>query len=280
MHVVGQVVDRGEPDPGGRPVGDQRVEINIVDRAVAIAVDEVDEAAADPLDRRDVQFHRPELAVHRLGAELDRAVVGRGGVLDAERDRADRGPVQARESLRKALGLGVQDEIDIALLVERDVFRAVPRRRDKPHLLEQGRQLLRVGAGVFDELEPVRSHRVVPEIVRGITPGITRGRVVAHRRSPKRRPPDVVARLGSTKVTPIQQRPRLSGCICSGFAARPANCPVAPYPALKPCSACNCRLFAGGRTSPAASARVPFCCICSALCSKIPPHRFTLERER
>ena len=118
-------------------------EIDIVDRVLAVAVDQIDQAAADPLDRRDVQLHRADLAVHRLGAEPDRPVIGRSRVLDAERDRADRRPVQPRKGLRKALGLGVQDEVDVALLVERDVFRAVPRRRDKPHPLEQRRQLRR-----------------------------------------------------------------------------------------------------------------------------------------
>src|SRR5207237_3992537 len=102
MHVVRQMVDLGEtgarktptlPSPacgGGFEWGCQRSEIDVVDRVLAVAVDEVDQAAADALDGRDVELHRPELAVHWLGAELDRAVIGRGGILDAERDGADR----------------------------------------------------------------------------------------------------------------------------------------------------------------------------------------------
>jgi len=92
----------------------------------------------------------------------------------------------------------------------------------------------------------------------------------------------VVASAGLTKIGPRPGNARHAVWlhlqrICSQTAfLRVRSRPLRP----KPCSACICRFFAGGRTSPAASARVPFCCICSALCSKIPPHRFTLERER
>jgi hypothetical protein len=117
MGVVGQMVDPDQPDPRHGFLRDQRHEIDIVDRLPAIAVDEVDQAAADPLDRRDVELHRPELAMHRLGAEPDRPVIGRRGILDPEGDRADRRPVQPGKRLGKAFRLGVDDEVDVALLV-------------------------------------------------------------------------------------------------------------------------------------------------------------------
>ena len=72
--------------------------------------------------------------------------------------------MQPGKRLGEAFRLGVEDEVDVALLIEGDVFRAVPRRRDKPHALEQRRQLLRIGPGIFDELEPVGAHRVVPQV--------------------------------------------------------------------------------------------------------------------
>ena len=90
-----QVVDAGEPDRRSMRVGaGQRDEIDIVDRVLAIAIDEVDQAAADPLDGRDVEFHRAELAVHRPGAELDGALIGGGRILDAKGDDAHRRAVQ------------------------------------------------------------------------------------------------------------------------------------------------------------------------------------------
>ena len=63
------MVDLGQADAGKALVGAERQEIDIVDRMVAIAVDEIDQAAADAFDGRDTQFHRPDLAVHRLGAQ-------------------------------------------------------------------------------------------------------------------------------------------------------------------------------------------------------------------
>src|SRR5207237_850367 len=84
---------------------------------------------ADALDRRDVELHRPDLAVHRLGAERDRPLIGAGGVLDPEGDGANRRAVQPGERLREAFRLGIEDEVDVALLVERDVLRAVARRQ-------------------------------------------------------------------------------------------------------------------------------------------------------
>src|SRR5437764_11446062 len=79
MDIVGQVVDRGEPDPGRLRTGGKRSEIDIIDCPVAIAVDEVDRTAADPFDRWDVELHRADLAVHRPGAEADRTLIGPGG---------------------------------------------------------------------------------------------------------------------------------------------------------------------------------------------------------
>ena len=140
------------------------MEIDIVDRVLAIAVDEIDEAAADPLDRRDVELHRPDLAVHRLGAQRNRALIGFGGVGDAKGDRAHRRAVQSGKGLSKALGFGIEDEVDVALLVEGHVFRAMPRRRHKPHPLEERAERLWIGAGIFDELKPIGAHRVVPQI--------------------------------------------------------------------------------------------------------------------
>jgi hypothetical protein len=68
MDIVGQVVDRGQPDPLRR-TGGKGNEVDIVDRPLAVAVDQINQAAADPLDGRDVELHRADLAVHRLGAE-------------------------------------------------------------------------------------------------------------------------------------------------------------------------------------------------------------------
>ncbi len=90
VHVVGEVIDAGESHALGRGVGaGQRHEIDVVDRVVAVAVDQIEDAAADSLDRGDVELHRPDLAGDRLGAEADGALIGARGVAHAEGDGAD-----------------------------------------------------------------------------------------------------------------------------------------------------------------------------------------------
>jgi hypothetical protein len=72
--------------------------------------------------------------------------------------------VRARELLAESAGLGVDHEIDVALAVERDVLAAVARADRETHAREQSAQELRIWGGVLDELEPVRSHRVVEKV--------------------------------------------------------------------------------------------------------------------
>ena len=114
-----------------------------------IAVDEVDEAVADALDRRDVELHRAHRAVVGLGAQLERALVGLRGVLHADGEGARRRPVHARERLREAVGLAVHDEVDAPLAVERHVLGAVPRHEREAHLLEERAQELAGSGAVY-----------------------------------------------------------------------------------------------------------------------------------
>ena len=68
----------------------------------------------------------------------------------------------AREALRERIRLGVDDEVDAALAIQQNVLVAVPRDRRKAHALEQRTHGGGVWGGVFDELEAVGAHRVVP----------------------------------------------------------------------------------------------------------------------
>jgi hypothetical protein len=139
----------------------QPPEIHIVDgAAVAVAVHEVDQAAANALDGRDVQLHRPDAAVERPGAELDRALEGVAGIGDPEGHGAGGGPVHAAEALGEAGGLGVEDEIRPALAPERHVLAAVAGHLDEAEAREDPAEMLGVGAGELDEFEAVRAHRV------------------------------------------------------------------------------------------------------------------------
>ena len=124
-------------------------------------------AAADPLDRRNAQLHRSHLGLDRLRAERDGPAEGGGGVLHAKRHRAGRGPVHARKLLAESRGLGIDDEIDVALAVQRHVLAAVARADGKSHAREQRSQELRVRRRVFHELEAVGAHRIVELVGHG-----------------------------------------------------------------------------------------------------------------
>src|SRR2546426_1125379 len=137
MDVVREVIDVAQAGARGsrripapeRLDARQRPEIHVVDRVavivLGIAVDEVDERVADALDRRDAQLARPRAALDAPGAALEEPVVRRRGVLHAERHRAYARAVATREVLRERARLGVDDEVDVALLVEQHVLVAV-----------------------------------------------------------------------------------------------------------------------------------------------------------
>jgi len=146
----------------------QRHEIDVVDRhagaASRITVDEIDQRIADALDRRDVELHRSRVRFHAPGALLDGAPVRKRGIADAKRDGADRWTVHSRKGLREAARLGVDDEVDLALTIEKHVLRTMLRDRLEAQLLEQPAERARIGRRVLDEFEAVGAERVVSEL--------------------------------------------------------------------------------------------------------------------
>ena len=78
---LGLQLDRGDGD-----------EIDVVDRELAVAVDEVDAAVAHAVDRRDVELHRAHIGLDGPGAAVQRALVGGTGVAHAQGDGGDGGP--------------------------------------------------------------------------------------------------------------------------------------------------------------------------------------------
>jgi len=71
--VMGEVIDLDQTSPQGRTRSSGlRDEINVIDGRVAVTVDEINQTAADPLDRRYVEFHRTDRALDFLGSEFDR----------------------------------------------------------------------------------------------------------------------------------------------------------------------------------------------------------------
>ena len=167
--VVRQVVDDGESRPLGQRGAAHGAKVHVIDRAIAVQVDEINQRAADALDRGNVELHGARAQRSGFRPELERAAKGAGGIAHAKRHGAGRRAVRARKSLREGLGLRVDDEIDSALAVERHVLRAMARHRRKAEPLEERPQQLRIRCRVFDELEAVRAHRVVVRVAHELT---------------------------------------------------------------------------------------------------------------
>ncbi len=85
----------------------------------------------------------------------------RGGIGHAECHGAGARAVGGGEFGLETVGLGIDDEVDVALAMERDVLALVPRHCGKAHAGEQVAQQLRVGRCIFDEFETVGAHWIL-----------------------------------------------------------------------------------------------------------------------
>src|SRR5262249_41260411 len=139
MHVVREVVDERQACARWRRriaapeilEAGQGAEIDVVDRVavgiLGIAVDEIDQRVADSLDRRNVEFARACIVLDAPGAALDELGISAGGIAHSKRHGAYARAVAPREVLGERARLGVEDEVDVALLVERHVLVAMLR---------------------------------------------------------------------------------------------------------------------------------------------------------
>src|SRR6185437_2942930 len=91
-----------------------------------------------------------------------------------ERHRIGRRSVRRAERRRLAGRLHVEDEVDVALREPQHVLRAVLRDGPKAHQLEQLLQPHRLRRGELDELEAVRTQRIVEQVGHAFPPGETR----------------------------------------------------------------------------------------------------------
>ena len=103
----------------------------------------------------------PSFTSTLVAPSLSGALVRGLRVLDPEGHGAGARAVGLGIFLGVAAGLGIDDEVAVALLVERDVLALVPRDLGEAHLREQDAQQLDIGRGIFDELEAVGAHRVL-----------------------------------------------------------------------------------------------------------------------
>ena len=92
--------------------------------------------------------------------ETDRARLRFRRIVHAEGEGADRRAVQSRELGSETAGLSIDEEIDIALAIERHRLAAMPRDSGEPRCLELTAEAVRIRRREFDELEAVGTHGI------------------------------------------------------------------------------------------------------------------------
>ena len=170
VDVVREVIDHVEPGADGKLLHAVEIfEIDIVDRqavavVIGIAIDQVNDRAADAADRRDPQFHRTGFDRDRLGPALEQFVIGLLRIADAEAHAAGGGAVLAGEEPCRAARFVVQDQVDLPLPPEIDILRAVRCDVGKPHGLENRFDDAFFGGAEFDEFEAVEADGVFKQV--------------------------------------------------------------------------------------------------------------------
>ncbi len=164
-HVVGQVIDAHQADGVVvRRAPFDVLEVDVVDALVAVAVDEIQQRAADAFDAGDVQLAEVGVAADQLGALGFDVGSGLRGILHPEGHGAGARPVLLAELAHMPGGAAVEHDVDVVLLEQPDLLGAVLGGFGKAHLGEQRAQLFDafgIRRGEFDELEAVGADGVV-----------------------------------------------------------------------------------------------------------------------
>src|SRR6202171_4734465 len=163
--IAADILDDAEPMQAGQRrrvrihAGIER-EIHVVDRELAIAIDEVDAARSDAMDRGDIELHHFDLERNDPRPVVDRVSVCSRGVTHAKRDRRDHRRFSRLYRTGLAARMGVDDDVHVSLPVEQHLARAVACDRAKAHHLQHLTQRLRLARRILDELDTIHRQRV------------------------------------------------------------------------------------------------------------------------
>ena len=141
-------------DAGNRP------EIDVVDREVVIAIDEIDEALAGAVDGGDIELHCVGSHGDVPRAEIERPAKGGFGIAHAQRKRAQDGVLGRLHRSRHIDRLRIDDDVHRTLPPQLDFARTVSRNRAEPHCLEHASQGLRLRGREFDEFDAIDAERI------------------------------------------------------------------------------------------------------------------------
>ena len=152
------MVDRDEAGPRPGRLRRDGLEVDLPQPAErARAVDEIEEAAADAADRRDVELPGVDALAEGRRQQRRGAVEHRMGVVDPEAEGADRGAVGVERRAGEAVLLGIDHEVGALLRPERHALRAVlprPPEAEGAERLAEPRGGRRID-GEFDEFHAV-----------------------------------------------------------------------------------------------------------------------------
>src|SRR5450631_2758442 len=161
-HIVGQMIDVVYAATGGRRVAlAEPIEFVVIRRTLgAIGVDEIDQTAADPKDRRSVDGLGARLAVVWPRASLQRM---RERLFRINHPPGHRGRARAMtidKSAAETQPIGIEDVVDAALAIKLDGAQFMPRDKLETHLFEQYLQSAGLGVGEFHEFKTIGARRV------------------------------------------------------------------------------------------------------------------------
>ena len=161
-HVIGDVIDRNETGARNMRMSfGKRNKIDIEDRHLAITVDQINGGFADSHNGGNVEFHHP--CPSRF---LDDDIVGcppvrSTGVFDTNGDGIDRCCSNIQERTGETWQVRVDQQIDLALPIKRDVLGTVPGDGAESRAAQEAGEWHRIGCRELDELEAVRAHRIL-----------------------------------------------------------------------------------------------------------------------
>ena len=123
IDVVGQVIQRVQPNAVilWRRAFD-RAEIDVVNLTFASVINEIQIRSANAFDGGNVQFHRPDTAMHRRRAALHGLGERSGGIIDVKGHGVGRRAMLVAEIRHLAIAVHVEDEVDAALRIATDVL--------------------------------------------------------------------------------------------------------------------------------------------------------------
>ena len=163
MDVVGEVIDVIEPGACGAWILRAKpFKLEVIGRALgAVAVDEIEQASADALDGGHVERLLRGRNIGGLRTERKCPLIGQLRIDHAKRHRRRARPMRGDEAMAVGAGFFVDEIIDVALAIDRDLLALVAGDRRIAHQLEQGVQFFRLRVGILDELKAVRAHRII-----------------------------------------------------------------------------------------------------------------------